>query len=154
MSHDDHARTGLAFLQAIIAGTLPPAPISATLGFELAEASEGVARFRGVPAANQYNPMGAVHGGWACTLLDSAMGCAVMTTLDAETGYTTAQINVHLTRAITKDTGPVIAEGKLVARGSRVATAEGTLRDARGVLLAHATTTCVILPRKLPGRTG
>jgi uncharacterized protein (TIGR00369 family) len=91
--------------------------------------------------------MGAVHGGYACTLLDSAMGCAVMTTLDERSAYTTARLAVQLVRPITIATGPVLAEGRVVHRGSRVATAEGRLVDEAGKLLAHATTTCLILPR-------
>jgi uncharacterized protein (TIGR00369 family) len=141
-------KSGLAFLHAILAGDLPPAPISQALGFVLAEAREGYARFRGVPEEYHYNPMGSVHGGYACTLLDSALGCAVMTVLDEKTAYTTVQIGVHLTRPITKDTGPIDAEARIVHRGGRMATAEATLKDQKGALLAHATTTCIILPRK------
>src|SRR5688500_2284725 len=85
-------RSGLEFLQAILDGRLAQPPISATLDFALVAAGPGSAQFRGVPAEHHYNPMGAVHGGFACTLLDSAMGCAVMSTLDAATAYTTAQL--------------------------------------------------------------
>jgi uncharacterized protein (TIGR00369 family) len=141
-------RTGLEFLRAIIHGAVPPAPIQATMGFDLIEASEGLARFRGTPAEHLYNPMGGVHGGVACTLLDSAMGSAVMTTLDAATGYVTADLTVHLTRPISVRTGPIVAEGRVVHRGSRVATAEGRLVDAQGKLLAHATATCLLVPRE------
>jgi uncharacterized protein (TIGR00369 family) len=141
-------KTGLELLRAIVAGEVPQAPIGASLGFVIEAADEGLARFRGVPAEYQYNPMGSVHGGWACTLLDSAMGCAVMSTLDADSAYTTAQLGIHLTRAITVKTGPVVCEARIVSRGARVATAEGRLVDAGGALLAHGTTTCVIVPRR------
>src|SRR5262245_22204851 len=141
-------RTGLEFLQGIIAGTIPAAPIQATLGFQLVAADHGFARFRGVPAEYHYNPMGAVHGGLACTLLDSAMGSAVMSLLDASEAYTTLDLTVHLTRAISAKTGPITAEGKIVQRGRRVATSEGRLTDEQGRLLAHASTTCLILPRE------
>jgi uncharacterized protein (TIGR00369 family) len=97
------------------------------------------------------DPMGHVHGGYACTLFDSAMSCAVMTTLDATTVCTTSQLAVHLTRAVTVATGPVIAEGRVVHRGKRLATAEGTLRDRAGNLLAHGTTTCMLLDHARPG---
>ena len=93
-------RTGLELLRAIVDGTVAQPPISATLGFRIVGADEGTARFVGQPAESQYNPMGQVHGGWACTLLDSAMGSAVMTTCDRETGYTTTQLAVYLTGAI------------------------------------------------------
>jgi uncharacterized protein (TIGR00369 family) len=140
-------RTGLAFLRAILDGTIPPAPIQATLGFELATVDDGVVRFRLVPAEHLYNPMATVHGGVACVLLDSAMSSAVMTRLDERTGYTTVDLTVHLTRAIRADAGEIVAEGRLVHLGSRIATAEGKLFDSRGRLLAHATTTCLLVDR-------
>jgi uncharacterized protein (TIGR00369 family) len=139
--------TGLELLRAIVSGATPQPSISATLHFTIVGAEEGVATFHGTPAGDLLNPMGQVHGGWACTLLDSAMSSAVMSTLDAESTYATAQLAVHLTRAITPSTGPVVAEGKIIHRGRRLATAEGTLRDGSGALLAHGTTTCMILPR-------
>ena len=96
-------------------------------------------RGAGTPALRHYNPLGTVHGGYAATLLDSCMGCAVHTTLPKGTGYTTLEFKVSLVRSITADTGPVRAEGKLVSGGRRVATAEGRLTDGSGRLLAHAT---------------
>jgi uncharacterized protein (TIGR00369 family) len=139
--------TGYAFLKAILEGTIPPAPIQATLGFDLIAVEEGLVRFCAVPAEHLYNPMNGVHGGVACTLLDSAMGSAVMTTLDAKTGYSTLDLAVHLTRPISAKTGPIVAEGRVVHRGGRIATAEGRLTDGDGRLLAHATTTCILLER-------
>jgi uncharacterized protein (TIGR00369 family) len=140
-------RTGLEFLQALIAGKVPPPPIALALDFTLVAASEGFARFEGNAAEFHYNPIGVVHGGIACTLLDSAMGCAVMSTLDAKHAYTTVQLNVNLTRPISRDTGRMIAEARIVHRGGRIATADGRLTDGAGKLLAHATTTCMIFPR-------
>lgn len=140
-------RTGLELLQAIAAGAVPQPPISGVLDFKLVHAEEGAVRFEGIPGESLCNPMGQVHGGFACTLLDSAMSSAVMTTLDARTAYTTAQLTVNLTRPITADTGLVVAEGKLVHRGRRLATAEGWLRDRNGALLAHGTTTCMLMER-------
>jgi uncharacterized protein (TIGR00369 family) len=140
-------RTGVAFLRAILEGAIPPAPIQATLGFDLVAVEEGVVRFRGQPGEHLYNPMGTVHGGVAATLLDSAMGSAVMTTIDEKSAYTTVDLVVHLTRPITATSGPLVAEGRVLHRGGRVATAEGRLIDAEGRLLAHATTTCLITAR-------
>jgi uncharacterized protein (TIGR00369 family) len=145
-----HGKTGLEFLQALIEGKIPPPPICATLDFTLIHVEEGLARFEGHPAEFQYNPIGVVHGGFATTLLDSAMGCAVMSTLDANSAYTTTQISINLTRAITAQTGPIVAESRVVHRGRSVATAEGTLKDAQGRLLAHATSTCMLMPRRAP----
>ena len=138
---------GLDLMLRIATGAAAQPPICATLDFRLAAVDEGAARFEGTPRAAFDNPHGTTHGGWAATLLDSAMGCAVMTVLDADHTYTTAHLSIHLVRAITATTGAVVCEGRVVHRGRRVATAEATLRDRAGALLAHATTTCVILPR-------
>jgi uncharacterized protein (TIGR00369 family) len=127
--------TGLELLQAMIAGRLPGPPIMQLIGFDLAEVESGRAVFEGTPALKHYNPLGTVHGGYAATLLDSCMGCAV---------YTTLEFKVSLVRPLTADTGLVRAEGKAISSGRRVATAEGRLTDARGRLLAHATTTCLV----------
>jgi len=135
---------GLAYLQAMIAGKHPRAPIAELLGFELAEIAAGFAAFTCTPGEHHYNPIGVVHGGLACTLLDSAMGCAVNSTLKAGTGYTTLELKVNLVRPVTADTGPMRCEGKIVHRGRQTATAEGRLIDAAGKLYAHATTTCLI----------
>jgi uncharacterized protein (TIGR00369 family) len=139
--------TGLDYLKAIVAGTLPAAPIARVLGFALSEIEPGRAVFEIEPMEFHYNPIGSVHDGVACTLLDSAMGCAVHTTLPAGTGYTTAELKVNLVRAITAATGLLSAEGKVIHRGNRIATAEGFFRDRHGRLYAHGTTTCLILAR-------
>ncbi|HTJ40507.1 MAG TPA: PaaI family thioesterase [Kofleriaceae bacterium] len=136
--------TGLEHLRAILDGRVPRAPIQATLDFDLTEADEGRARFTGRPSAQHANPMGTVHGGYAATLLDSAMGSAVMTTLAAGESYGTVDLIVHLVRPITPASGPLVADATIVHRGKTIATAEGRLTDGNGKLVAHATTTCVI----------
>lgn len=143
------AKSGLEFLLAIIAGEIAQPPMADTLGFRLAEATAGSAVFTITPAEYHYNPIGVVHGGLAATLLDSAMACAVQTTVPAGKGYTTLEIKVNLVRAITLKTGPMRAEGKVIHSGNRVGTAEGRLIDGDGRLYAHGTTTCMIfdLPR-------
>jgi uncharacterized protein (TIGR00369 family) len=143
--------TGLEMLTAMIEGQLPAPPIMQLIGFDLAEVDKGRAVFEGTPALRHYNPLGTVHGGYAATLLDSCMGCAVHTTLPKGTGYTTLEFKVSLVRPITADTGPVRAEGLVISSGRRVATAEGRLTDARGRLLAHATTTCLVF--EVEGKT-
>jgi uncharacterized protein (TIGR00369 family) len=143
---------GLDYLRAMIAGKLPAVPFAQTVGFALVEAGEGHAVFEIEPMEFHYNPSGAVHGGVACTMLDSAMGCAVHSTLPAGVGYTTVELKVNLVRGITARTGLLRAEGRIIHRGNRVATAEGFLRGRDGKLYAHATTTCMILPHA-SGRT-
>ena len=138
--------SGLEFMQGILDGRFPPPPITAALKFELVEVEHGRAVFEGVPEFAFYNPIGAVHGGYAATLLDSCMGCAVHTTLPAGQAYTTLEFKINFVRAMTDATGRVRAEGRVIHPGNRAATAEGNLHDARGKLLAHATTTCLIFP--------
>jgi uncharacterized protein (TIGR00369 family) len=139
------AMPGLAFLEAIRDEELPPAPIQRLLDFTLTEVDEGRVVFTATPGEQHYNPIGVVHGGLAATLLDSAMGAAVHSTLPQGQGYTTLETKFNLVRAITADTGPIQAEGSVVNRGRQVATAEGYLRDRAGKLLAHGTSTCLIL---------
>jgi len=142
------AYDGLAFLKAIIAGEVPHPPMSELLGFHLIEVGEGRAVFEGVPEFRHYNPIGTVHGGFAATLLDSALGCAVFSTIAKGEAWTTLELKFNLVRPLTKDTGPVRAEGRVVHRGRTVATSEGDLKDRAGKLYAHATTTCMIFPAK------
>jgi uncharacterized protein (TIGR00369 family) len=137
---------GLQCMQAIVDGTLPPPPIARLLDFELVEVQDGRALFAMAPAEWMYNPIGSVHGGIAATILDSCMGCAVHTTLEAGVAYTTTDLQVRYLRAMSDTTGRVLAEGRVIHRGKRTATAEGRLfveSDER--LLAHGTTGCVIL---------
>ncbi len=136
--------SGLEYLRAITRGELPSAPMADLMGFWLSEIGEGRAVFEVVPAEYHYNPIGTVHGGLACTLFDSAMGCAVHTTLPAGTGYTTIELKVNLLRPITTETGRLFCEGKTVHVGGRIATAEARLTDEAGRLYGHATTTCMI----------
>ncbi len=138
--------TGLEVMQAIAAGELPGAPIAELLGFEPVDVEDGRVVFAAVPERRHENPLGTVHGGLAATLLDSAMGCAVHSTLPAGVAYTTLELKVNFTRPITADTGRILCEGTVVHRGARVATAEGRVyAEATGKLLAHGTTTCLIL---------
>jgi uncharacterized protein (TIGR00369 family) len=140
-------KTGIEFLREVIAARIPAAPLQATLGFVLLEATDGFAKFELLPGEHLYGPLGAVHGGVAATLLDSAMGAAVITTLDTATGCSTASLSVHFTRPITARTLKVLAEGWVVHRGSRLVTAEGRLNDEQGRLLAHGSATLSLSER-------
>jgi len=137
--------SGLEVMQLIATGELAPPPIAALLGMEIAEVGDGFAAFTLEPDERMLNPIGSVHGGIAATLLDSCMGCAVHTTLPAGAGYTTAQLNLHYLRSMQPGMGPVRAIGTVLHRGRRQSTAEAKLLDASGRLLAHGTTTCLIL---------
>ncbi len=138
--------SGLAFLQAIRDGRLPSPPISRVLAFRLIEVEQGRAVFEGTPGADHYNPIGSVHGGFAGTMLDSCMSCAVQSLLPKGMGYTTLEYKVSLVRGISDKTGTVYAEGNAIQVGSRVGTAEGRIVDASGKILATGTTTCLIFP--------
>lgn len=142
-----HKLTGLEYLRSFADGRLPPAPIASTLGMEATEFDEGRAVFACEPAEYHYNPIGVVHGGLAATMLDSAMSCAVHTTLATGERYTTLELKINFVRAITAATGRIRAEGTVVHRGGTIATAEGRLvAEKDGKLLAHGVTTCLIMP--------
>jgi uncharacterized protein (TIGR00369 family) len=138
---------GIELMRAIIAGELPPPPIASLLDMEIVEVETGRAVFALAPAEWMYNPIGSVHGGVAATILDSCMGCAVHTTLEAGVGYTTTDLQVRYLRLMRADGGRVLAEGRVVHRGRRTATAEGRLflEDDQATLFAHGSTGCVIL---------
>jgi uncharacterized protein (TIGR00369 family) len=144
---DVSERSGLEFFEAIFAGELPRPPIGDTLDFLPIRIERGVAVFQGRPQLRHYNPLGSVHGGWFATLLDSAMGCAVHSTLPAGKGYTTLELKVNIVRPLTDAIPFVRAEGRLVHAGRQIATAEGRLAGADGKLYAHGTTTCLIFER-------
>lgn len=145
--HKDIAKfTGLELLQRLIDQQYPAPPMAHLLNFALTEVSEGHAVFHGLPGARHLNPLGGVHGGWAATILDSALGCAVQTTLAKGEAYSTAEFKVNLTRPITPKTGEVVCEGRVIHKGRTLAVSEATLKDAAGKLLAFGTETCSIFP--------
>ena len=137
-------KSGLQMFEAMLAGEIARAPITATLQFWLVEARLGHAEFQGTPAFEHYNPLGSVHGGWMATLLDSCVGCAVHTLLQPGKAYTTLELKVNFVKALTDRVSLVRAVGDVIHSGSRVATAEGRLVGPDGTLFAHATTTCLI----------
>lgn len=136
---------GLEFLQAVRDGKLAPAPIQQLVGMRLAQVEPGRAVWELTPAEQHYNPIGTAHAGIAATLLDSAMACAVHSTLPLGKGYTTLEFKLNLVRAVTVKSGTLRATGRVVHGGKSTATAEARLEDAGGALHAHATTTCLIL---------
>ncbi|MES2483717.1 MAG: PaaI family thioesterase [Pseudomonadota bacterium] len=136
--------TGLEIMQGLLRGELHSPPIAQTLSFTLVEVGPGRAVFQGAPAREHLNPMGAIHGGWYATLLDSALGCAVMTGLPAGRAYTTAELSVNIVRAIGERAPRVRVEGKLIHCGRQLATAEARLYGPDGTLYAHGTTTCLV----------
>jgi uncharacterized protein (TIGR00369 family) len=139
-------RSGREFLEAIVAGEVPPPPIAVLMRMRPVELGDGRAVFEGEPSEEHYNPIGVVHGGYAATILDSALGCAAQTTLPAGSGYTTLSLEVKFVRAISRDTGPVRAEAEVVHRGRRQIVAEAKLTAvSSGKLLATATSTLLLV---------
>lgn len=136
--------SGLDLLRGWLDGRLPAPPIGTVFDFRLVEVERGRVVFSGTPDARYFNPLGTVHGGYAATLLDSCMGCAVHSMLEPGQGYTTLEIKVNYVRAMSPETGPVFAEGRVLHAGRQAATSEGFLRDGSGKLLAHGTTTCIV----------
>lgn len=138
--------SGLQFVQGLVDGTLPLNTIAETLGYDVTEAASGRVVVTATPNGSHLNPSGTVHGGFAATLLDSAMGLAIRSTLEKGIGATTLEFKISLVRPITPETGVITAEGVVLNCGRRVGTAEGRITDAQGRLLAHGTTTCLIFP--------
>ncbi len=138
---------GADLLRAMERGELPVPPLAATLDFErIAVVAEGVVELTLVPGEHHLNPLGTVHGGVIAAMLDTVAGCAVHSVLPAGTGYTSLDLHTRFLRPITPATGRVRAEGTVVSRGSRTATAEARLVDERDRLLATATSTCLLFP--------
>jgi uncharacterized protein (TIGR00369 family) len=136
---------GLEYTRAIQAGEIPPPPIAVVMNFSIEQLEEGRAIFIGEPGEEHYNPIGVVHGGYASTILDSALGCSVHTTLPAGVGYTSQTLEIKYLRPITRDTGAVRAEAAVIHKGRKTATAEAKLTSVEtGKLLATGTSTCLL----------
>jgi uncharacterized protein (TIGR00369 family) len=145
-------QSGLDLLQAMARGDYPPPPILELIGYESFEIEEGRAVLR-VPAGEyHYNPLGSVHGGIIATMLDTACGCTVHSTLPAGVGYTSLDLSTRFLKPATIASGLLTAEGSIVSRGRRIAVAEARLTDERGTLLAHATSTCMLFELNGSGR--
>ena len=137
--------SGREQMEAIRDGSVPAAPIQSVLSFDLTEVGDGTVTFTYRPDPSHRTPMGTIHGGVAMTLLDSAAGAAVHTTLEPGRAYTTLETKAHLVRTIRPDAGELRAIGEIVHRGGTIATSEAKLVDAEGRLIAHGTSTCLIL---------
>jgi uncharacterized protein (TIGR00369 family) len=139
------ALTGMDFMRGMAAGRLPAAPIAELANMRLVEVDEGHVVFEAEPLFAHYNPIGSVHGGWFGILLDSAMGCAVMTRLPRGRGYTTLEYKINILRPAFASTGHLRATGRSVHAGRRTAIAEGRLEDAEGRVYATGSTTCLVV---------
>jgi uncharacterized protein (TIGR00369 family) len=146
--------SGLETLRGMIARALPAPPFAVATSITLVSAEEGKVIFEGEPRADFYNPLGSIHGGWTATIMDSAMACAVHSTLKPGEAYTTLEFKLHFCRPILPSTGIVRAEGLVLSRGRRAATSEGKLFDKDGKLLAHGTETCLIFDMPAPKHGG
>ena len=138
--------SGLDYLHTMIAGELPPPPIASLMGMTLTEAEPGRAVFVCEPDESHYNPIGTVHGGLVCTLLDSALGCAVQTTLAAGQGYTSIEIKVNYLRPVVASSGPLTCSATVTKPGNRVAFADGVVTDGSGKTVATATGSLLVFP--------
>lgn len=138
------SKTGKQILQAIIDGELTQAPIAKALSFWISEVDDGRAVFEGDPGPHLLNPMGAVHGGWALTLIDSACGCAGLSLLPAGSDFATIETKANFSGPITKDTGRVTAEGHVVAQGRQIIAAEARVLNRDGKVLAHGTSALMV----------
>lgn len=137
-------KSGREILEAMMSGELPYPPMGDTMNIALLEVGDGHAVFQGIPLLQHYNPLGTVHGGWFATLLDSALGCAVQTTLAVGRSYTTVDLSINIVRPASHKTGPLRAVAKIVHLGRQMATAEARIEDEKGKLYAHGTTTCFV----------
>ena len=137
---------GIDHLRAMRDGRLPPPPIAGLMGFFLVQVEEGDVVFTCAPDESVYNPIGVVHGGLVCTLLDSVCGCAVQSTLPVGTGYSSLEIKVNYLLSVSTDSGELTAHGWVLRRGRRASFAEGDVRTADGNVVATATSTCLVFP--------
>jgi uncharacterized protein (TIGR00369 family) len=138
------AMSGLEFLRGLMDGSLPPPAFSAASRIVPVEAAEGRVVFEGMPHGDFYNPMGTVHGGWIATLIDTAMACAVHSSLKPGEIFTTVEMNITYVRPVHATSGTLRCEGVLLHSGGRIASAEGKVYDAAGNLVAHGSETCLI----------
>lgn len=140
------AMDGLSYLRAMAAGQVPPPPIAGLMGFGVVSVERGEVVFTCTPEESVYNPIGTVHGGLVCTLLDTVLGCAVHTTLPAGTGYTSLEIKVSYLRPVHAGQGALTATGTATKPGRRAAFADGQVRDEQGRLVATASSTLLVFP--------
>jgi uncharacterized protein (TIGR00369 family) len=140
--------SGLEVLCALRDGQLPAPPFSSTTGIRPTEIARGRVVFEGTPSEQFYNPMSTVHGGWIATLLDTAMACAIQSTLSVGQTYTTLELKTNFVRPIFVSTGTLRCEGVVLSFGGRIASAEGKVFDKEGNLVAHGTETCLIMGQR------
>jgi uncharacterized protein (TIGR00369 family) len=137
--------SGKELMQAMVEGRLPGPSIANTMSFRLVQVGDGFAVFEGDPGSHLLNPMGTIHGGWALALIDSATGCAAHTLLPAGTAYTTIETKVNFSRPITLETGRVRVEGRVISQGRQIISAQAQLLAPDGRILAHGTSTLMVL---------
>jgi uncharacterized protein (TIGR00369 family) len=135
---------GIDYLRAMVDGTLPPPPISALMTFTMTSVEPGRVVFTCQPDESAYNPIGAVHGGLVCTLLDSVAGCALHSTLPKGKGYTSIEIKVNYLKGVRASSGLLTATGTVIKAGSRIGFTEGVVADATGAVIATASSTLLV----------
>ncbi len=143
-------KTGLEKMQAQLRGDAPYPHMADTMDFFMVDIAFGEATFQGTPQLKHFNPMGGIHGGWFATIMDSAFGCAVISALPVDYGFTTAELSLNIVRGATDKTGPMRAIAKVLHCGRQLATVEAKIVDVSGKLYAHGTSTCMLFPVKFP----
>lgn len=139
--------SGLEFFKRMMAGEIPPPPMVSLLGLRLVEADEGRVVFTGTAGEAFYNGMGVAHGGWAATILDTALGCAINTCMPAGRSFATLELKINYTRPLRREVGELRCEATVIHAGNRTATSEGRLVSADGKIYAHGTATCILVER-------
>jgi uncharacterized protein (TIGR00369 family) len=139
--------SGLEYFQKLLKGEVQAPPFVELLNIRLAEVEAGRIVFTAIAEPRFYNGMRVAHGGFAASLLDTALGCAINSMMPAGKRFTTLELSVNLTRPLTQEVGPLRCEATVVHVGGRVATSEGRITDRHGKLYAHGTTTCIVVER-------
>jgi uncharacterized protein (TIGR00369 family) len=137
--------SGIDYFRKMLAGELPPPAMLDLFHIRLVEVDYGRVAFTATAEERFYNGTGVAHGGFAATLLDTALGCAINSTMPVGRRFTTLELKINLTRPLTKEVGPLRCEAWVVHVGGRTATSEGRILDEAGKLFAHGSTTCIVV---------
>lgn len=137
--------SGLEYLRAMKSGELPAPPSARLVGMDFVSAESGRVVLAWEPDESMYNATGVIHGGIVCMVLDTAAGCAVLSSLPKGKGQASLEIKVSYLKAVTADSGRLTATGTITKVGSRVGFADGAVTDAAGAIVATASSTFLVV---------